>query len=151
MSNTFGRRFIVSRRSVNTTTDQSALEIRAGDGKGFTIWRVKITIAAATTSVYALGVPAAVGVTPTSPLALVSMERSNALEPTTGQTRTALAWATSPTPPTVAVERVSFPATIGAYQEIKFQDGFYVAADSSFVVQNEGTTSAADITVEISE
>jgi hypothetical protein len=148
---TLRRRFVQARRTSNVTNDQSAIELRAGVGKSLVIWRIKIELAAATASAFELGVPAARGVTPTAPEELILMTKVNALEPATAQARTAIAWATSPTPPTKFVERVALPATIGAYREIFFTEGFSVANGSSFVVQNDGATGVADITFEISE
>lgn len=149
--NQLKRRFITSRRTSNVTNAQSAIEVRAGDTKGFTIWRIKIELAAATATTLGLGIPAAIGITPTAPVAFTLMQAVGDTVPRDGVTKTALAWATSPTTPSTFVERVSLPASIGAAREIFFTDGFYVAKGSSFVVQNLAANGVLDVTFEISE
>jgi hypothetical protein len=149
--NNYKRRFITSRRTTNVTNNNSAIEVRAGSVKGFTIWRIKVELAAATATTLGLGIPAAIGVTPTAPVGLTLMQDVGDTQPADGLTTTALAWGTSPTNPTTFVERISLPAAIGAAREIFFTDGFYVAKGSSFVVQNLAANGALDVTFEISE
>jgi hypothetical protein len=129
-------------RSSNTTTAQSPCELIASANNAYKLMETGISIAAATTSVYLWGAPAAIGLTPTTPAACVFEDGGNTSTPAT---TTALAWATSPTPPTVSQRRVSLPATIGAGVVWTFPRGYAVLKAKTLTYSNSGTTSAADI------
>lgn len=129
-------------RSTNITTAQAPCELIASATAAYKLMETGISIAAATTSVYLFGVPAAIGVTPTTPAALVFEDGGNTSTPAT---TTALAWGTSPTPPTVSSRRVSLPATIGAGVVWTFPRGFAVLKAKTLIYSNSGATSTADI------
>ncbi len=93
-----------------TTTAAAAAEIRAASGTPLRLREVGLTLAVATASTYGLGRPAAVGVTPTSPITVLA---SNPSDPT-GTGTTAVAWGTGPTVPTQFLRRITLPATVGA-------------------------------------
>ena len=93
-----------------TTTGAAAAELRAASGTPVRLRELGLTLAAATASTYGVGRPAAVGVTPTSPITVLA---SNPSDPT-GTATTAVAWGTGPTAPSQQLRRITLPATIGA-------------------------------------
>lgn len=129
-------------RTSNTTTNNANTEIIGSAAGAFKAMECGLAIAAATTSVFGMGVPAAIGVTPTTPAAFVFEDGGNTSVPTT---TSALAWGTSPTNPTVYSRRVSLPATIGAGVVWTFPRGFAVLKAKTLTTSNIGTTSAADV------
>lgn len=129
-------------RTTNTTTANACVELIASANNAYKLMETGLSIAAATTSVYLFGAPAAIGVTPTTPAALVFEDGGNTSTPAT---TTALAWGTSPTAPTVSQRRVSLPATIGAGVVFTFPRGYAILKAKTLVYHNSGTTSAADI------
>jgi hypothetical protein len=129
-------------RSSNTTTAQAPCELIASANNAYKLMETGISIAAATTSVYLWGVPAAIGVTPGTTAAMVFEDGGNTSAPAT---TTALTWGTSPTAPTVPQRRVSLPATIGAGVVWTFPRGYAVLKAKTLIYSNSGTTSAADI------
>lgn len=96
--------------STVTTTAAAAAELRAASGTPVRLRELGLTLAVATASTYGIGRPAAVGVTPTSPITVLA---SNPSDPT-GTATTAVAWGTGPTVPTQFLRRITLPATIGA-------------------------------------
>lgn len=129
-------------RTSNTTTNNANTEIIGSAAGAFKTMECGISLVAATTSVFGMGVPAAIGVTPTTPAAFVFEDGGNTSTPTT---TSALAWGTSPTNPTVYSRRVSLPATIGAGVVWTFPRGFAVLKAKTLTTSNIGTTSAADV------
>jgi len=108
-----------------------------------------ISMAAATASIYGLGIPAAIGITPTSPV-------SNLVEPDrglTGVVTTAVAWGTGPTVPAQFFRRIGFPATIGAGlpEPWRFDNGLFIPPAKSLVLWNIGTNRVVDVTIEVDE
>jgi hypothetical protein len=83
---------------------------------------------------FALGRPAAIGVTPTANTAIVPLPNDTA-EPATTVTM-AIAWGTAPTTPTnsVYLRRCNLPATLGAGVIWTFQDPILVPVSSSLVL-----------------
>ena len=96
-------------RSTVTTTAAAAYEIRAPSGSRFRLRELGIFIGAATASLYGLGRPAAVGITPTSPVTVIPQDPADG----TGLTTTAVAWGTGPTVPANFLRVVALPAAIG--------------------------------------
>lgn len=81
---------------------------------------------------FQLGRPAAVGITPTSPVTLQAENPS--LPP--GTTTSALAWATNPTAPTVSMRNLNIPATIGTGIILTFPRGLIVPVSANLVLYN---------------
>lgn len=130
-------------RTSNTTTNNANTEIIGSAGGAFKAMECGISAAAATTAVFGMGVPAAIGVGPTSPAAFVFEDGGNTSTPST---TSALAWGTSsPTNPTVYSRRVSLPATIGAGVIWTYPRGFAVLKAKTLTTSNIGTTVAADV------
>jgi hypothetical protein len=129
-----------------TTTAAAAAELRAASGVPIRILEVGITLAAATASTYGLGRPAAVGVTPTSPIVLL---RENPMD-AAAVSATAVAWGTGPTVPTQFLRRITLPATIGAGVIWTFAANQFIVgpgnaapAVASIVIWNLATNSAS--------
>ena len=128
--------------STNVTTAQAPVELIAGANNAYKLMETGCSLAAATASIFLFGTPAATGVIPTSPAACVFEDGGNSSTPAT---TTALAWGTSPTPPTVAQRRISLPATIGAGVVWTFPRGYAVLKAKSLTYDNSGATSQAHI------
>lgn len=99
---------------INTTVSGSAAansELRTVSGVPYRARYIAITLAAATASTYGIGRPAAIGITPTSPIQMLPL---NPNDLATNAPSTAVAWGTGPTVPTNFLERITLPATIGA-------------------------------------
>lgn len=129
-------------RTSNTTTNNANTEIIGSAAGAFKAMECGMSAAVATTAVFGMGVPAAIGVSPTTPAAFVFEDGGNTSTPTT---TSALAWGTSPTNPTVYSRRVSLPATIGAGVIWTFPRGFAVLKAKTLVTSNIGTTVTADV------
>ncbi len=139
-------RYELGIRTTVTTTGAAAAELRATSGNPFKLAELGITLAAATASTYGLGRPAAVGVTPTTPITVLAMNPSE----TAGTATTAVAWGTGPTVPAQFFRRIALPATIGAgiiwsWPPSRFiiGPGNAAAAIASIVVWNLAVNSAA--------
>lgn len=139
-------RYELGIRTTVATTAAAAAELRSASGNIVKVLEVGITLALGTASTYGLGRPAAVGVTPTSPITVLATNPSE----TAGTATTAVAWGTGPTVPANFFRRITLPATIGAgiiwtWPPAKFiiGPGNAAAAVASIVVWNLATNSAA--------
>lgn len=135
-------------RTSGAAAGTPAFELIAPPTKNCILRELIITLAAATASAYGLGRPAAIGVTPTTPV--------NALREGIGDgigmlSKTALAWGTPPTSPTVFNRRASLSATIGDFVDWVFDGGLYIPAGQSIVLWNIGTNSVVDLNIIIDE
>lgn len=139
--------FSIANRTVSTTIGAACLEIRTAATDKPRIMEIGISIVAATASVFGLGRPQAIGVTPTTPVTVLAEDASDPA----GTVQTALAWATPPTVPLNFFRRVSLPATIGAGVIWTFPNGLTIPVSSSLVVWNITTNSLADIWVVLDE
>lgn len=143
-------------RTTVATTGAAAYELRAASGARVAIREIGIFLAAATASTYGIGRPAAIGVTPTSPVTVIPQDYSGPA----GTSTTAVAWATGPTVPTQFFRAVGLPGAIGNGIIWTFGPNEFVigpiqgaaAAVNSLVVWNLATNSAAtDIYVVVDE
>src|SRR5215211_2602165 len=87
-------------------------ELRSGANERLYIKEIGIFMGAATASTFGLGRPAAIGVTPTSPVTVQPNDPADAA----GNATTAVAWVTAPTTPTSSIylRRIGLPGVIGA-------------------------------------
>jgi hypothetical protein len=131
----------LANRTTNVTTAQAAIELIAGATHRYRLLETGTFGAAATASVFLFGRPAAIGVTPTTPILLLPEETSDAAP----ECKTALAWGTSPTPPTAAMRRINLPATIGAGIILTFPRGISVALNGTLIYSNSGATGVQDL------
>ena len=135
-------------RTVTGTTNTPAFEIIAGATRGLRLWEMELSLAAATASTYSLGRPAAKGVNPTTPLALLSEQFGDATE---GQARIAGAWGTPPTIPARFIRQVAFPATISSSRLWEFKEGLWIPAGATLVLWNSATNGVIDVSIIVSE
>lgn len=126
-------------RTSNVTVNNASLEIIGSAAGAFKLMEMGTSNNTATSSILGFGVPAAIGITPTTPAALVFEDGGNTSVPST---TTALAWGTSPTNPTVYSRRVSLPATIGAGIVWTFPRGFAVLKAKTLTLSNIVATPA---------
>src|ERR1043166_8797485 len=135
-------------RTANITIANATFEIRAGaTGPRPRILEIGLFLAAATASTFGIGRPAAIGVTPTNPLALLNEDPADGASLTT----IAGAWGTGPTVPANFFRRVSLPATIGTGVIWTFPKGLVIPLGGSIVVWNITATGVADAYVVVDE
>jgi len=132
-------------RTSNVTSGEATWELRSGTNSRLYIRELGIFMGAATASTFGLGRPAAIGVTPTSPV----LGQANDPADVVAVGATAVAWGTKPTTPTSSIylRRVGLPAAIGAGVIWTFNEPLIVAISSSIVVYNLATNGVADIYV----
>lgn len=136
-------------RTSGVTSATAAWEIRTSANVRARLMEVGIFMAAATASTYGLGRPAAIGVTPTSPVDFLPEDFA---DPTvSGQVQSALAWTTGPTVPAAFLRRISMPATIGTGIIWTFPKGIVIPVSSSIVLWNLATNGVVDAYAVIDE
>lgn len=133
-------------RTTGTGSGAAAWEIRTGATPG--LWRLvelHVFLAAATASVFGIGQPAAIGVTPTSPVDFLTEHSNDVLA--TGVVQSALAWGTGPTVPANFDHRLPIAGAIGNGAILTFPDkGIVIPVSSSLVLWNLQANSAVDAT-----
>src|SRR5437764_15498006 len=117
-------------RTSNITSANACFEIRAASANNPKIKEIKITLVTAAATGIGIGKAAAQGGTPTSPKTVIS---ENQLVAAAGLTQTAVAWGTGPTIPANFLDRISFPATIGAGIILTY-DELQLAASTSLIL-----------------
>lgn len=131
-------------RTTQTTTAKTCWEIRTGATPGRAkIYEIGITMAAATASMFGLGRPQAIGITPTSPVDFLAEDSDDIIA--SGVVQSALAWGTDPTIPTAFLRRVSLPATVGTGIIWTFPKGLVIPVSSSITIWNLSTVGVADM------
>lgn len=118
--------------TTGTGSGAAALELRSASTDRPSLTEIGAFLNAATASVYGIGRPAAIGITPTTPITWLAEDPA---EPA-GTAQTALAWGTGPTVPANFFRRVNLPATIGAGFILTFPRGLAIAVSSSIVLWN---------------
>ena len=130
-------------RTTAGTSGAAAWEIRTGSTPGRArLLEVGVFLAAATASTYGIGRPAAIGVTPTSPVDFLAEDPADVLA--SGVVQSALAWGTGPTAPTNFFRRIGLPATIGTGVIWTFPKGIAISVSSSIVLWNLATNGVVD-------
>jgi len=130
-------------RTSSGTAAAAAWEIRAADTPGrLRITELGIFLAAATSSVFGIGRPAAIGVTPTTPVNFLQEDPANILADDVALS--ALAWGTGPTEPTNFLRRITLPGTVGAGVIWTFPEGLVIPVSDSIVLWNIGTNAVVD-------
>lgn len=140
--------YSLSQRTASGTAATAAWEVRSTSTNKPKVMEVGLSINAATASVFGLGRPGAIGVTPTSPQTFLDEADGNA---PAGLTTCAVAWGTGPTVPANFLRRASTPATIGAGVIWTFPRGLGLPISGSFVLWNIGTNSVADVWAVVDE
>jgi hypothetical protein len=139
--------YSLANRTSNVTSGAAALELRTAATDQAVVLEIGIFLAAATASTYGIGRPAAIGVTPTTPITVLAEDSGSPA----GTAQTALAWATPPTVPANFFRRVAFPATIGSGVIWTFPRGLTIPVSSSLVIWNLATNGVIDAYVVIDE
>lgn len=130
-------------RTTNVTTANACWEIRTGSTPGrVKLLELGIFLAAATASTFGLGYPAAIGVTPTTPVDFLCEDPNNVLA--SGVVQSALAWGTGPTIPAAFLRRISLPATIGTGVIWTFPNGIVIPVSSSIILWNLSSMGVSD-------
>lgn len=108
-----------------------------------------VALNAATASLFGLARPAAIGITPTTPVALQA-ESDNGVA---ALAKTALAWGTKPTNTNVVyLRRFGLPAEVGRNVVWTFgPKGLFIPAAGTLVLFNLAANSALNVWVRISE
>jgi len=132
--------YSIAQRSTVTTIAAAAWEVRSTSTNKPKVMEIGIFNGAATASVYGIGRPAAIGVTPTTPLTVLDEQDGGG---PTGLTTCAVAWTTGPTVPANFFRRASIAATIGAGVIFTFPRGLGLPVTGSIVVWNITANSAA--------
>lgn len=139
--------YSIARRTTATTAAAPALEIRTTSTDRPRLLELGISQVNATASVFGLGRPQAIGVTPTSPVTVLAEDTGDPA----GTVTTALAWGTDPTVPVDFFRRVAFPATVGAGVIWTFPRGLVIPVSSGFVLWIIATASVADVWIVVDE
>lgn len=130
-------------RTTGTGAGAAAWEIRTGATPGrWKLIELKIFLASAIASVFGLGQPAAIGVTPTTPVDFLNDDPNDVLA--TGVVQSALAWGTGPTVPANFDERISIGGVIGNGAIFTFPQGIVIPISSGLVLWNIGTNGVVD-------
>src|SRR5208337_2737131 len=120
-------------RTTATANAAAALEVIAGANDSYRLMELGFTLVTATASAFGFGRPAAIGITPTSPITVLTEDGNNA---STFVTTTALAWGTGPTVPANFDRRISLQASIGAGIVWTWPRGFTVTKALTSVLWN---------------
>lgn len=139
--------YSLGNRTSSGTAATAALELRTAATDRAALMELDVFMGAATASIFGLGRPQAIGITPTSPVTLLAEETSDPA----ATTQTALAWGTGPTVPLNFFRRINLPATIGAGIIYTFPRGITIPISSSIVLWNIGTDGVADVNVVVDE
>jgi hypothetical protein len=132
--------YSLRRNPVLVTNAAANEEVRTAATDRAAIMEIDIFLGAATASRYGIGRPAAIGVTPTSPITVIAEDPAAPA----GTVTTALAWGTAPTVPAQFFRAIALPATIGTGVIWTFPRGLLIAISSSMVFWNLATN-AADV------
>jgi hypothetical protein len=96
-------------RTTGTASGAAAWEIRTTSTDRAYVREIGVFLSAATASIFGLGRPAAIGVTPTTPVTFLAQDAGAP----TGTVTSALAWGTGPTVPTNFLRRAGLPGAVG--------------------------------------
>jgi hypothetical protein len=133
-------RYALSVLTTGTASGAAAWEIRTSANVRARIMEIGVFLNAATASLIGLGRPAAIGITPTSPVDFLPEDSG---DPTVAsQVQSALAWTTGPTVPTQFLRRVGLAAAIGSGVIWTWQNGLVIPVSSSVVLWNLQLNSA---------
>lgn len=136
-------------RTTATASGAAACELRSTATDRLFVREIKIAMGAATASTFGVGRPAAIGVTPTSPVTVLAQDPGNPA----GTGTVALAWGTGPTVPTAFIERAGLTNVVGSGVIFSYWNGsgLIVPISSSIVVWNLALNGVADVTFTLEE
>lgn len=142
----------VANRTTNTTSGNPCLEIIAGTNIGYRLLELGV-MQGATANLGGIGIgfSQAKGVTPTTPVTLLSEDQNNT---NTLNTQTALAWATAPTVPFAFIGRTGLTPVAAATGNAfiwSFPRPLVVSKNKSFIMWNFISSTALDTWVVVDE
>jgi hypothetical protein len=140
-------RFALAQLTTDGTTGAAAWEIRAG-AQGALLRELDVALVAATATVIGVGRPAAIGITPTTPVLFLAEKTDEATTPTA---QGAFAWGTGPTIPAAFFKRLSLPAAIGAGLRWTWEKGLIVPAGGSIVIWNLAANSVLNVSAVVEQ
>jgi len=130
-------------RTVGVSNATPAWEIRTGSTPGRAkLIEIGFFVVTATATAIGLGRPAAIGVTPSSPVDFLPEDPNDVVA--TGVVQSALTWGTAPTVPTAFLRRVSLPDVIGTGVIWTFPKGITIPVSSGLVLWNLAANSTLD-------
>jgi hypothetical protein len=132
----------IERLTSATSIAAATYELRTASTDRGKVERISIFIRAATASVYGIGRPAAIGVTPTSPATWLALDPA---EPA-GTVQTALAWGTGPTVPANFFKRIQLAVNSEGII-LTFPTRLVIAVSSSIVLWNITATAVCHVNV----
>ena len=135
-------------RTSNTAVANACFELIGGANLGYRLLEMGLTLNTATALACALGQPATIGGTPTTPVAVLAEDGGNSAA---GNSTTALAWTTGPVAPTAFYRRVSLPATIGAGIIWTFPRGLPILKAKTLVLWDITAGVVSDVWVVVDE
>lgn len=142
--------FSVANRTSSGTNASAAWAVRTTSSQIARLLEQHTFLAAATASTYGIGRPAAIGITPTSPVTVLSEDIANGAV-LTGTVTTAVAWGTGPTVPAQFFRRISLPATIGSGIIWTFPRGIAIPVSGEIVLWNLATNGVVDAVAVVEE
>lgn len=140
--------YSAAQRTSSGTAATASWEVRSTSSNKPKLMELGISQNAATAGVYGIGRPAAIGVTPTSPVTFLDEQDGNG---PTGLTTCAVAWGTGPTVPANFFRRLSCPATIGAGAIFTFPRGLGLPVSGSIVIWVIATAPVCDVYAVVDE
>lgn len=133
--------YSIGNRTSGVGSGAAGIELRTGANARVRLMEWDLFLAAATASTFGIGRPAAIGVTPTTPVTWVAEDPG---EPA-GTAQTALAWSTGPTIPAVFFRRIALPATIGTGIIWTFPRGLIIQVSWSLILWNLAANGVSDV------
>lgn len=140
--------FGMAQRTTNGTAGAAAWEVRAGSATKPRVFELGVSNVAATASVFGVGRPGAIGITPTSPQTFVDEGDGDG---GTSTTTSAVAWGTGPTVPANFNRRQALAASVGAGTIWTFPRGFGLPKSGSLVLWVIATASVVDAYASVDE
>lgn len=139
--------YSLAQRGITGTAAAAQWEIRTTSTDRPRIYEIGVSVTAATASIFGIGRPAAIGISPTSPQTVLAEDSGDPV----GTVTAAVAWGTPPTVPVNFFRRFGIPAAIGNQIILTFPRGLVIPVSSSIVVWNIGTNAVSDLWAVIEE
>ena len=127
--------------TTGTASGSPVWEIRCNSTSRAYVMELGFFLNAATASNIGLGRPAAIGVTPTSPVDFLPEDPANPA--ISGECQSALAWGTAPTSPSAFLRRIGLPATVGVGVIWTWPKGLVIPSSGSIVLWNTGVSACS--------
>lgn len=142
-------RYNIAYRTVDGTIATPNSELRATSSDRPLLVELELHCVSAPTAplVVGIGVPALIGVAPTSSYRVVAEDTANPL----GTTIVATAWTVAPTVPANFFRRLNLKSAIGAPLIVGFPRGLGIMQSSSLVFWNVTTNPLFDVSVTVDE